>query len=92
MNRRFFLRLAGTAGAALLMGPGKVFAAKSAQDLAGEALDLLGAGHLDEALEILGRAKRLDPRDDRVRPCSAGPISRRVMPRGPWRNSGWPYA
>ena len=67
MNRRFFLRLAGTAGAVLLMGPGKVFAAKSAQDLAGEALDLLGAGHLDEALEILGRAKRLDPRDDRVR-------------------------
>jgi len=67
VNRRFFLRLAGTAGAVLLMGPGKVFAAKSAQDLAGEALDLLGAGHLDEALEILGRAKRLDPRDDRVR-------------------------
>lgn len=67
MNRRFFLRLAGTAGAALLVGPVEVLAAKSAQDLAGEALDLLGAGRLDEALEILGRAKRLDPRDDRVR-------------------------
>jgi len=67
VNRRFFLRLAGTAGAALLVGPVEVLAAKSAQDLAGEALDLLGAGRLDEALEILGRAKRLDPRDDRVR-------------------------
>ena len=91
MNRRFFLRLAGTAGAALLVLPGKVLAAKSAQDLAGEALDLLGAGRLDEALEILGRAKRLDPRDDRVR-ALLGPISRRAMPRGPWRNSGWPCA
>lgn len=67
MNRRRFLYLAAGAGALVVVPAGRLWAAKSAHELAGKALDHLNAGRLDEALEILAEARRLDPRDDRVR-------------------------
>lgn len=67
MNRRRFLGLVAGAGGVLAVSPARLWAARSAHELSGQALDAINAGRLDEALTLLAEAKRLDPRDARVR-------------------------
>jgi len=66
MKRRDALAWLGGAGALLALAPGELFGSPNPHDLAVEGLELLSAGQLDKALEVLQKARRLDPRNDRV--------------------------
>ena len=67
MKRRHVLKLLGGAGTLLAISPGLLLGASSPHDLAVQGQELLTAGQLDKALEVLLEARRLDPRNDRVR-------------------------
>jgi N-acetylmuramoyl-L-alanine amidase len=66
VNRRRFVGLLGAAGAVLALGPGWALASESSHDLAVRGQDLLAAGQTDQALEVLLRARDMDPRNSRV--------------------------
>jgi len=67
VKRRHVLKLLGGSGTLLAISPGLLFGASSPHDLAVQGQELLTAGQLDKALEVLLEARRLDPRNDRVR-------------------------
>lgn len=66
MNRRRFVGLLGAVGAGLFLSPGWALAGESSHELAVRGQDLLQAGQLDRALEVLLRARDLDPRNARA--------------------------
>lgn len=65
MNRRRFLGLVGAAGAGLLLRPGWSLA-ESSHELAVHGQELLQAGKLGQALEVLRRARDVDPKNARA--------------------------
>lgn len=67
MNRRKVLAWLAGAGASMALCPHAVFGSPSPHDLAVKGQELLDAGELDKALEVLRRARSIAPRNDRVR-------------------------
>ncbi len=68
MNRRRFMGLLAGVGAVVAVCPGRVWGGQVGPRTGRPGPGpVCRAGRLDEALEILAEARRLDPRDDRVR-------------------------